>query len=99
MLRHLRPAIPLTMTVIVLAERGLYTRWLYRRIVRLGWHPVVRIKAGGPFRPQASTASCPCAPLPPAGYALAGPGTPFVKHPSRLACTLLAWWEVGYQEA
>jgi len=26
-------------TVIVLADRGLYARWLFRRITRLGWHP------------------------------------------------------------
>jgi len=54
MLRQLRPAVPATWTVIVLADRGLYARWLYRRIVRLGWHPFLRINAGGTFRPQAS---------------------------------------------
>jgi len=30
----------------VLADRGLYARWLFRRIVRLGWHPFLRIKTG-----------------------------------------------------
>src|SRR6266511_4135876 len=39
MLRVLRPAIPRAWTVLVLADRGLYARWLFRRIVRLGWHP------------------------------------------------------------
>ena len=43
MLRLLRPAIPADWTVLVLADRGLYARWLFRRIVRLGWHPFLRI--------------------------------------------------------
>ena len=30
-------------TVIVMTDRGLYARWLYREIVGLGWHPVMRI--------------------------------------------------------
>jgi hypothetical protein len=36
MLRLLRPAIPSDWTVLVLADRGLYAPWLYRRIRRLG---------------------------------------------------------------
>jgi hypothetical protein len=52
MLRQLRPAIPQTWTVIVLADRGLYAGWLFRRIVRLGWHPFLRINTGGTFRPD-----------------------------------------------
>jgi len=36
MLRLLRPAIPPDWTVLVLADRGLYARWLFQRIVRLG---------------------------------------------------------------
>ena len=44
LLRRLRPAIPPGWTVIVLADRGLYAPWLFRRITRLGWHPFLRIK-------------------------------------------------------
>jgi hypothetical protein len=39
MLRQVRRAVPRSWTVIVLADRGLYARWLFRRITRLGWHP------------------------------------------------------------
>jgi len=100
MLRQLRPAIPAPWTVIVLADRGLYARWLYRRIVRLGWHPCLRIKAGGTFRPHGSTRFQPLrtfAPRP--GTRWQGQGAAFVKYPSRLPCTLLACWEEGYKEA
>ena len=38
-------------TVLVLADRGLYARWLYHRIRRLGWHPFLRINHGAKFRP------------------------------------------------
>ena len=51
MLRLLRPAIPRDWTVLVLADRGLYARWLFRRIVRLHWHPFLRINQGCKFRP------------------------------------------------
>jgi hypothetical protein len=51
LLRRLGPAIPRSWTVIVLADRGLYAPWLFRRITRLGWHPFLRINTGGSFRP------------------------------------------------
>ena len=99
MLRQLRPVIPATMTVIVLADRGLYARWLYRRIVRLGWHPFLRINSGGTFRPLDSNRFQPLrsfAAQP--GWRWQGRGTAFVSRPSRLDCTLLACWEEGYKE-
>lgn len=100
MLRQLRPAIPTPWTVLVLADRGLYARWLYRRIVRLGWHPFLRINTGGTFRPAAHNRFQPLrsfAPHP--GSRWQGRGTAFVSRPSRLACTLLACWEEGYKDA
>src|SRR5512144_1947830 len=54
LLRHLRPALPRSKLVIVLADRGLYARWLFHRIARLGWHPLLRINQGGAFRPAGS---------------------------------------------
>ena len=54
MLRQVRAVVPRGFFVIVLADRGLYARWLFQRIVRLGWHPVLRINTGGTFRPAKS---------------------------------------------
>ena len=51
LLRRLRPAIPRDWTVLVLADRGLYAPWLFRRSVRVGWHPFLRINQGSTFRP------------------------------------------------
>ena len=54
LLRRLQGAVPPSYTVLVLADRGLYARWLFRRIVRLGWHPFLRINGGGTFRVRGS---------------------------------------------
>ena len=51
LLQQLPATIPATMTVIVLADRGRYARWLFQAIVHLGWHPLLRVNAGGLFRP------------------------------------------------
>ena len=55
LLRRLRQRMPQGWTVIVLADRGLYAPWLFRRITRLGWHPFLRINTGGSFRPTGAT--------------------------------------------
>ena len=99
LLRQLRPAIPRDWTVIVLADRGLYAGWLFRRIVRLGWHPFLRINHGGTFRPDPQAAYRPLlsfAPQP--GTRWRGTGTAFKNPQRRLRCTLLACWEEGYTD-
>ena len=85
--------------MIVLADRGLYAPWLFRRIVRLGWHPFLRINTGGTFRP----AGTPCfRPLksfvPEPGTRWRGRGTAFQKAGRQVECTLLALWEDGYKD-
>jgi hypothetical protein len=59
LLRQVRRAIPRAWTVLVLADRGLYARWLFRRITRLGWHPFLRINTGGTFRPAGQVRGVP----------------------------------------
>ncbi len=51
LLRLLDGYVPPEWTVIVLADRGLYAKWLYKAIVKLKWHPFLRIKDHGYFRP------------------------------------------------
>jgi hypothetical protein len=99
MLRQVRAAVPRRFFVLVLADRGLYARWLYRRIVRLGWHPWLRINTGGTFRPAASARYRPLRSfVPQLGTQWAGRGTAFVGPRRRLNCTLLARWEEGYAD-
>ena len=99
MLRQLRPAIPTRDTVIVLADRGLYAPWLFRRIVRLGWHPFLRINSGGTFRPDPHATYRPLTSFVPCpGTRWRGTGTAFNSRQRRLRCTLLACWEEGYRD-
>jgi hypothetical protein len=99
MLRQGRRAVPRTWTVLVLAERGLYARWLLRRITRLGGHPFVRINTGGTFRPTGQVRGGPLKTLvPEPGTTWQGTGIAFKGRHRQLHCTLLAGWEAGYKE-
>ena len=94
LLRPLRPAMPQGWTGIVLADRGWYAPWLFRRITRLGWHPFLRRNTGGSLRP----AGAPCwRPLttfvPRPGTSWRGAGLALTHH--QVVCTLLARWAEG----
>lgn len=45
LLRKFKGIVPSQMKLIVLADRGLYAKWLFTGIVKLGWHPFLRINA------------------------------------------------------
>lgn len=98
LLRQIKPALPSDYVVIVLADRGLYARWLFRRIVRLGWHPFLRVNKGGTFCPQGAQRdkmSCFVAQM---GGCWSGRGRAFGDKKRQLDCTLLAYWEKGCAE-
>jgi len=96
MLRQVHRAIPRSWTVIVLAERGLYARWLFRRITRLGWHPFLRINTGGTFRPKGQVQGVSLKTLvPKPGTTWQGTGIAFKGRDRQLHCTLLARWELS----
>jgi hypothetical protein len=99
MLRQLRTHLPPKTCVIVLADRGLYARWLFRRIVRLGWHPLLRVNNQGGFRPAKQRGFRPMHTyVPRPGTTFAGAGTAFSTQDRRLECTLLACWQEGCQD-
>ena len=91
-LRQVRPAIPADGSVLVLADRGVWARGLFGRLVQLGGHPLLRLTQGATCRPAG----------PPRWYWLRalvgdigqswrGRGTAFVSPERRVDCTLLAW--------
>lgn len=99
LLRILRPAIPRSWSVLVLADRGLYARWLFRRIVRLGWHPFLRINQGCKFRPAGWAHFVWLSELVyQSGQRWRGLGSAFSTPECRLDCTLVAWWGEGHAE-
>jgi Transposase DDE domain len=96
---HLQGSVPADWTVLVLADRGLYARWLFQHLVKRGWHPFLRINLGGNVRPQGSATFRPLATLVPhIGRAWGGRVTCFSSPESQLACTLLARWDADYAE-
>jgi hypothetical protein len=99
LLRTIKPGIPAGWTVIVLADRGLYAKWLYRRIVRLGWHPFLRINRGGNYRPAGAARFRPLRDaVTQGGAAWSGAVTCFSTKDAQLSCTLLARWDAGHDD-
>lgn len=85
--------------MLVLADRGLYARWLFRRIVRLGWHPLLRINHGCEFRPHGQAQVVWLRDLVgTSGQRWRGRGTAFASADCHLDCTLIAWWGDGHAE-
>ncbi len=96
---YLQPSVPTEWTVLVLADRGLYARWLFHHIVRQGWHPFLRINVGAQVRSAGAATFRPLATVVPhVGTAWSGVVTCFVTREAQLPCTLLARWDVGYTE-
>jgi len=91
--------VPSDWTVLVLADRGLYAKWLYKRIQKQHWHPFLRIKEQGFFQP----ANC-AVYQPIKGWVNAarpfwsGRITAFKSSGTRLDCTLLACWSADHKE-
>jgi len=99
MLHALKDNIPSNYTVFVMTDSGLYSAKIYRLIVKLKWHPLMRINGNGYFKegngyfqPIKSFAKAP-------GTSWQGHGLAFKKKENRLECTLIAHWEEGEEEA
>lgn len=100
LLHQLKGVIPAQMQVMVMADRGLYAKWLYEAIVALGWHPFLRInREGADFRPA------PTGPyqsvrdwVKARGQTYAQRGTLFRSRDARMDCTLVGCWMQGYEE-
>jgi hypothetical protein len=95
----LQGSVPAGWTVIVLADRGLYARWLFTTIQALGWHPFLRINRQGHYRLPASPISRPLTQVVSrVGQRWAGQVVCFTTPARQLACTLLARWDAGYRD-
>jgi len=99
LLKQFQTRVPASWTVIVLADRGLYAKWLFQAIVALGWHPLLRINSQGKFRPHGwmhwrELSSV----VTHVGQQWQGRGTAFKNSAGQLECTLLASWGEGYAD-
>ncbi|KJV05555.1 transposase [Methylocucumis oryzae] len=99
LLKQFRGLVPNGWTVIVLADRGLYAKWLFEAIVELKWHPFLRVNTQGSFRPQGWFHWQPFSKLVPAkGKRWQGQGTAFTGKKTQLDCTLLGYWGDEYKD-
>ena len=99
LLKHLQGSIPVDWQVLVMADRGLYARWLFQAICACGWHPFLRINLGVKARAEGEEAFdwiSRWTPVP--GTSWKGRVECFAGKRSRLSCTLLMHWEAGYKD-
>jgi hypothetical protein len=97
---NLEGAIPADWFVLVLADRGLYARWMWDAIRARGWHPFLRIN----LEVKASEADQDDFDwlsrwVPQPGTHWEGVVDCFAGKKSRLRATLLLHWEPGYESA
>ena len=97
LLGQLKPAVPDDWTVIVLSDRGLESAELFGCITTLGWHPLMRAKKGGKFRPKGWHDFHLMGQLVrQVGDSFYSYGTAYRSE--KLPCTLLCCWNEGYDE-
>jgi hypothetical protein len=100
LLGRFQGVVPQGWTVLVLADRGLWAKWLFEGIRQVGWHPLLRINGGGKFRPEGWVHFVPLVSLAPVrGSRWRGRGTAFATAAAQVECTLLAFWGEGHAEA
>jgi hypothetical protein len=99
MLKILATRIPAGWQVLVLTDRGMYSPSLYRCLVDLHWHPFLRIKDQGFYRPLGSLKWLELKDLRPAiGESQAIEVEIFKNEAGRLSCTLVVFQGEGYAE-
>lgn len=97
LLAHLKAAVDDDWQVVVLSDRGLESARLFRAITEQGWHPLMRVKAGGKFRPKDWHRWYWMRDLAPrVGTRQAFIGQAYKGAP--LSCTLLICWDKGHAE-
>lgn len=98
LLALLAPAVPATLRVLVMTDRGLWSPRLWRQIVTCGWHPLMRIRPDATFTPTGLRRQ-------PARTLVLGPGTcwvgagvAFKEKAKQLPATLVVVWGTAQRE-
>jgi hypothetical protein len=98
LVERLAPAVPPTMTVLVLTDRGLWSPRLWRAIRACGWHPLMRVRPNATFAPLGLPRRPARDLLPGPGHAWVGAGTAFKHAQVRRQGTLVAVWDADQAE-
>lgn len=98
LLATLEGVVPLDWKVILMADRGLYAAWLFEAIVKLGWHPMLRVNEELSFRAVGEETFSPMRQrVKRRGRGWSGKGE-WSEHGERMQGTVLIRWEKGYAE-
>jgi hypothetical protein len=89
--QRLHPAVPTGISVLVLADRGLWSPRLWESLRQLGWHPLGRIQNHMTFAASGRD-RCPVAGLVKPGQAWVGRGRLGSPKRRRLSVTLIVVW-------
>jgi hypothetical protein len=92
LLRQLRPVVPPTMTVIVVADRGLWSPHLWRALRAVGWHPLLRLAGNATAQPVGAQRLAARTLVPGPGHAWIGAAVLFRDRPRRRRGTLIVYW-------
>ena len=95
LLALLAPAVPSTLTVLVMTDRGLWSPRLWRQIRENGWHPLLRIRPDATFAPAGQRRQRAHELVPGAGWCWVGEGVAYKERAKRLAATLVVVWGEG----
>jgi hypothetical protein len=97
LLQGLKEAVPADWMVLVLTDRGLESPTLFADIKEQGWHPLMRVKKGGKFKPKGWGRFYYFHELVRSvGGSFYAEGAAYAGE--QMACTLLACWNEGYDE-
>lgn len=91
LLERLRAAVPASMHVLLLADRGLWSPRLWRFLRQLHWHPLLRVQNPMTFAPDGRERTVASALVRP-GHAWVGRGRLGTPKSARLRVTLIAVW-------
>jgi len=99
LLARLQPAVPADWTVLVLADRGLWSPRLWDALIGHGWHPLLRVQRQCTFRPRGQRRRQRADTFVPGpGHAWVGAGTAFKERADRRDGTLVVVWDAGQAE-
>jgi hypothetical protein len=98
LLALLAPAVPPTMTVLVMTDRGVWSPRLWRQIKENGWHPLMRIRPDATFAPCGERRQRAKELVPGAGSCWVGEGVAYKERAKRIAATLLVVWAPGHKD-
>ena len=94
----LAPAVPTSLSVLVLTDRGLWSPRLWQQIRDCGWHPLMRIRPDATFAPLGQRRQRAHELLPGPGWSWVGAGIAFKEKAKQLTATLVVVWGAGQRE-